>query len=624
MGGTIRHDWRGRQIVARDVIQPEAVAGQDILAMLIRFFSAVDEATEEARRHAERDRDYYDGDQWSEAEKAALKARGQAPIVINRIKPKVDFLLGLERVKRTDPKLLHRNPDDQQAAEAATQAVRFVGDANRFDDVRSQVFEHMLIEGTGAVEVVTEGKGEDARVKINLIPWDRLFVDPYARRRDLDDAKYRGQVIWMDLSEAKRRWPGKHDVIEATMNGSGGSGHTFDDKPDPFSDSKRRRVRVIECWWRDGGRMLQAVYVKGGILDGPRESPYRDDDGKPQDPYVIGVAFVTRHGERYGAVRQLVDIQDEINKRRSKALHLLSVRQVRAEQGAVADVDRARRELARPDGFIETTPGMAFEMLPTGDMARAQFELLTEAKSEIDAVGANAALAGKANAGASGRAIQARQQGGQTETGPIFDALRSWQHRVYRKMWSRIKQVWTGPRWLRVTDDPQSAEFIQVNNPVTLEEALTKKFGEVPPELAGHPALSQTVSTDNHLAQLDVDIIVSDVPDTVTLQGERLDKLSELARAGVPIPPELIVAASGLGSDASKQIRDALGQTPEAKQARQQRQKQDQEIKDQGAQAEIKALVAKAERDMAAAQKAAAEAQKIQVETAIESNRPQF
>ena len=69
-------------------------------------------------------------------------------------------------------------------------------------------------------------------------------------------------------------------------------------------------------------------------------------------------------------VRGLISLQDEINKRRSKALHLLSVRQVIAEQGAVPDVDKARREVAKPDGFIEVMPGLKFEIEQTADHGR--------------------------------------------------------------------------------------------------------------------------------------------------------------------------------------------------------------------------------------------------------------
>ena len=93
-------------------------------------------------------------------------------------------------------------------------------------------------------------------------------------------------------------------------------------------------------------------------------------------------------------VRGLISLQDEINKRRSKALHLLSVHQVIAEQGAVKDVDKARREVARPDGYVEVMPGMQFEIEPGGDLAHGPVQLLPHATTEMQLTGPNAAMCG--------------------------------------------------------------------------------------------------------------------------------------------------------------------------------------------------------------------------------------
>jgi len=363
----------------------------------------------------------------------------------------------------------------------------------------------------------------------------------------MEDARYRGQVIWMDLDEARAKYPDRHEVIEAAYSQGAQPGEdTYGDRPARWADRRRRRVRIVEIWYREGRQVRQCVFCRGGLLKGPLSSPYSDDEGRPEDPYVFCSAFVTREGERYGTVRQLTGIQDEINKRRSKALHLLSVRQVRAEKGAVEDMAAAKRELARPDGWIETVPGFDFEVLPTGDMAAAQFELLAEAKTEIDAVGANSALTGKGFTDASGRAIQARQQGGQLELGPLFDTLRAWQARVARKAWGRIRQFWTAPRWVRITDDPHAPTWVGLNRPVTLADELARELGAVPPELMGDPRLGAVVRMENDLATLDVDIVVGEAADTVVLRQEQFAVLADLARSGVPIPPEALIEASGL------------------------------------------------------------------------------
>ncbi len=527
-------------------------------AQLISYFEEASDLNEAARLRAARDRDYYDGRQWTGNEEATLKKRGQAPIVINRIKPKMDFLLGLERQSRTDPRCFPRNPADEGAARAATEAVRFVLDNNDFDQVRSSAFENLLIEGAGFAEVVAEPNGDNTRVSINVIPWDRMFVDPHARRRDLEDARYRGQVIWMDLAEARSRYPDGLDQLEASYDVPAAGG--YEDQPNRWADQRRRRVRIVECWYRDRGAVWQAVYCKGGILKGPLPSPYVNDEGQSEDPYLCAAAFITRDGERYGAVRQLIGIQDEINKRRSKALHLLSVRQVRAEKGAVEDVARARRELARPDGWLETVPGFQVELLPTGDMAQSQFQLLTEAKGEIDAVGVSSALLGKGPEGASGRAIQALQQGSRMELGPLLDTLRSWQMRTYRKVWGRIRQFWTAPRWVRITNDERNLAWVGLNMPVTRAEQLVDELGQIPPEQVGSPDLNEVVQVRNHVAELDVDIIIGEVPDTVAIRQEEFRALVDLSGRGVNIPPEVLIEASSLRS--KDRILQALNGNP--------------------------------------------------------------
>jgi len=130
------------------------VKGDETLTTLQQQFVDYADTTIDARDESELHRAYYDGDQWTSDELAVLKTRNQAPIVDNRIKDKVEHLMGLERRTRSDPKAYPRNPTDEKAAEAATDALRFIADENEFQQIRSRVAENMLIEGIGAAEVV--------------------------------------------------------------------------------------------------------------------------------------------------------------------------------------------------------------------------------------------------------------------------------------------------------------------------------------------------------------------------------------------------------------------------------------------------------------------------------------
>ncbi len=67
--------------------KPDAPAAD--LDKLKRYFAESAFKTQDARARALKCVDYYDSDQFSAGEIATLNARGQPPLVINRIKPAI-------------------------------------------------------------------------------------------------------------------------------------------------------------------------------------------------------------------------------------------------------------------------------------------------------------------------------------------------------------------------------------------------------------------------------------------------------------------------------------------------------------------------------------------------------
>src|SRR4029077_5286294 len=110
---------------------------------LVRWFEESELARQDEIRLAENDSSYHDHVQWTKDELDELKKRGQPAIVINKVHDKVQLLCGMERKARTDPKAFARTPAEEDRADAATQALRYISDDNNFSLVRSAVFENM-------------------------------------------------------------------------------------------------------------------------------------------------------------------------------------------------------------------------------------------------------------------------------------------------------------------------------------------------------------------------------------------------------------------------------------------------------------------------------------------------
>lgn len=561
---------------------------------------------ETGRKQSEVCRDYYDSKQWSAEEIATLRARGQPPIVFNRVKRKVDSILGVERRQRTDPKAYPRTPKDEQSAEVATQALRFVADQTRLNNIFSGTFENGMIEGTGAVEVIVEGAGDDIDIKVNLIPWANFVYDPRSIRHDFSDARYLGVLQWMDADDAIALYPNKKTEIEAALTGSGKAfvaDTSVEDKPASGSwiDSRRRRLQVCQLYYKQGGEHMYAV-VAGNVLiqDGP--SYYKDEKGRTVCPIEAFSAYIDRENQRYGVVLDMRGPQDEINHRRSKAVHFLHSRRVMAMQGVVPDVAAAKREIARPDGWVEVADPDRLQILDTAQETTGNLNMLQEAKAEIDLLGPNNALQGKGTEDQSGRAIIAQQQAGLAELAPLYDRFNDLKLRVYRAIWQRIKQSWRAPKWVRVTDDEQAPQFIGLNQ--MMMDPMT-----------GQPTVQ------NAVAKMDVDIIIDTGPDTINLQGEEFEQLTQVMPQLAQLPPPYAMAlieASSMPSARKQKIMEMLKgggeQDPEAQAAAQKQ----QQIMERGALAEIATKESAAALNMA---KAKSEAENAQAQTRLEQQK---
>jgi len=559
--------------------------------------TAVD-LTAAARELSERDRDYYDGYQLTAEEIKSLKARKQPPIVINRIKRKVDAMVGIEQRGRSDPRALPRTPNDEQAADVVTKSLVFVDDQTRFDNKKSQAFENLLVEGYGGVEVVVQQKAQRFDVVVNRLRWEEIFFDPYSREKDFLDAGYLGCMKWMALDKAVALYGDENrEILEGTV-ASVQDGQTFEDRPYvtknfQWGDPSQKRVRVAQMYYLHGGVWHYAIFTGNGEIFNA-VSPYLDDDGTPICAMVLMAGYVDRENRRYGVVRDMIDPQDEVNKRRSKALHLINSRQTMGVKGAVS-VATLKSEMAKPDGHIEVDAdaaagareaGMpAFQVLQTADMAQGNLAMLTEAKNEIDMVGPNAALQGQLQGQQSGRAILAQQNAGLAELAPIYDSLRDWNLRVYRHMWMRIKQYWTDERYVRVTDEAGAPQFVGLN---------VMRGAQI------DPATGMPVPViENQVPQMDVDIIIDEAPDLVTLRQEEFQQLSDMRQGGIQVPDEMLIEASSVRNK-QRLLEMLKQQREEGMQAQMAAMQGQQQIEGMTAQA-------KAAKDMAQAEKTTTE-----------------
>lgn len=484
-------------------------------------------------------RRYYYGAQWSAEAVKVLRNRKQPIVTYNRIRPKVNGIVGLVERLRQDPKAFPRNPRNEPGATVATQSIRAVLDGAQWQMLSSEVCRLAAIDGFAGVELkLAEGDHHDPDVSLDLVFNEDFFYDPRSRRFDFADCRYMGIAKWVDEGEAIELFPDQEDLIGSLLD-SGSDLTSNADNEIKWVMVNERRLRLVEHWYRHHGQWCWCFYVGGTQID-CGTSPFVDQRGDSLARFIMFSAAVDHDADRHGFVRDMQGPQDEINQRRSKALHISNSRRLILEKGAVNDVESARREWARPDGVIERNPGKEIKPDDTQADLAAQMQFLIEAKQEIERVANVTPTTGQGDMpkNLSGRAINLLQQGATAELGPFVIAYRDWKLRVYRAIWFAITRFWKAERWIRVNDDQGLAQFIQING-VDLDQM-------------GQPIIVNAVGS------LDVDIILDEGPDVINMMADSFDILIGMAQAGVQIPPEIFLELAPLQSSVKQKLQKML------------------------------------------------------------------
>jgi hypothetical protein len=485
-----------------------------------------------------RDRDFYDGDQLSAAMRSELNLRGQPLIYINKIASGINGLLGIIDAVEGAPEAAPRNRDGKNAADVATKLLRFIRDKSLYRRVRKSSSKEFLLEGTAAIIV----EGEPDSVTVKHILWRDFFYDPHSLLHDFSDARYLGIAKWLDADVVQRMYPEAYtrmgDPFDNTILGVFDAKGNLETK-NPWIDMgpSRRRLRVIDMYYLDQyGAWQRCIFCERGVFwCGP--SHYVDDEGQSICPIVAESFEIKQGGERYGAARHAIPPQTEINSRRSKLLHHVNHRQVEITDPAAAATDSATasREAAKADGVIP----YGYKAVSAPDLAQGQMLILEKSERDLDRMFPTPAVLARATGvNESGRARQILQQAGYTELARAIGRFTDLEHRVFKQMWFRARQFFSKQMDVRVTQDGRTPDFITINEPV-----IAPRIQSVVDPTTGR-AVMQTVmaqvGTNQRVAEMDVDIELTTVPDVVTLRQEAWEAVLDTAKSlGLnPLSPE--------------------------------------------------------------------------------------
>lgn len=477
--------------------------------------------------------DYYDGDQLTAEDIDALDARDQPPIIFNQIQAHVDAVVGTEDRTKLDMSYRPRGANDAGKADLYAAAAKSVEDGNGTDFEVSSAFFQQAVGGLGWIYCGFNPDPEGPRILEEFVDWRDMRIDPFATKYDLSDARFIIRRAWVDVEEAVSRYPEYEKAIRESVGGaspgdqafSGVAGFDSEEervwdmqgtlfgwRADEWIDSTAKRVLLCECYYRvhekrtllrreltdevseldpnkptmqqvmvmleephsimDAApvrRIRMAVFAGPNILcDEP--SPYAHNRF-PFIPFWGKRKF--RTGEPFGIVKNMLDPQDIVNTSFSKMMYAMGMQQVWHEIGAVKDVDLLEEQANDPGAQIELNPG------GLDKIQRERWENSAAMHQQVMAMagtllgentGTTESFMGQKSNETSGYAIDLRQQAAGVTLAALFKNYRKSLKLLAEIRIPLIQQAFTGPMFVRLTDDP-NAEATIANDLLYIPEA---------------------------------------------------------------------------------------------------------------------------------------------------------
>lgn len=367
-------------------------------------------------------------------------------------------------------------------------------------------------------------------------------------------------------------------------------GETFDQTNQQHVDAKESGWPLLKTVrWR---MRVMICTDQAPIWDGPSPFKHNRFNLVPVWGFRRG-----RDGMAYGLWRGMRDPQYDLNKRMSKALWAASSNRVIADDDAVEDIEEARQEIARPDGWVTKKAGKELrEVQNTADVAQSLNLADRDREHLRNASGVTNENLGRDTNATSGKAIMAKQDQGSTTTAELFDNLRLATQIAGQLRLSNIQQFMSAPKVIRIVGRNRPVEWLKVN--------------QYDPETGEYL---------NDITSAQLDFIVDEQNWRANMQQAALEQFMEMLKIVGPTAPQAVINLLDIlveqfdipdKAEVVARIRQFNGQrdpsrkpTPE-EEAAMKKQAEKAELQEQlqteqvmAALAEIKAKVAKIEAD---------------------------
>lgn len=529
--------------------------------------------------------------QWEANDLEYLRKSGRPALTFNLVKPSVDTFVGMHDEAKRKAIARPAGGEDRFLADVLCAIVDCLDSRIGQEQIDEEVRLNGAVQGAyNCVYSVTRDPDDPSMmmVRADAINGHEILWDLTSETPDRNDAGYLFWSRWLTKSEFTREYPEHADEwdelvrrsdpdLGQSFNGSesasagdgmdffGFGGNQSDSRYDRYYwDRRRNKIRIVHMQYKAAAKRH---YIAGptGVIRIPAEirghleqrgvrvfSTWGEDlhwlefigtkvlyDKENPEPFegfsAVPFSFHLDVEENvpYGMVRNLFDPQCEFNKSYSQSTDLISAQAkpgTIAEEDAIPDIDAFEEERSTPGGTAivsknalvegrvqqqkvpEFSPAAQMRLENSGKI----IEKVTGISSDTDTPAAHAEAAAT---------VQIRFRKSYLKMRPAITNFERYQRQAYEK---RVQIV------CNAMPDEQIEAILGNHNKFRVRQGIV---AEIDPETG---QVLRTASLED-MRKLRYDIEFEMTAENATMRLMELQSLGELVRAGVDVPPELML-----------------------------------------------------------------------------------
>lgn len=535
-------------------------------------------------RKANRCEDFVAGEQWDELDKTSLRTARRPALTINKVLITLASITGEQVETRNEISYRPRTGAPTENSEVLTKLMRFIGDQNQLNWVRSAVFADGAVTSRGYYDVRLDfEKNLAGDVRITQLNPRFVLPDPDATQYDPDTWNDVIVTSWHTADDielyynkpdadvlrgrSESAWSFGYDSIDIGYDRFGGGLVHAANVTDEMR-AYMRNIRVIERQHKVLKRVEVFVDARTGMKRDVPDGWERDqiaqflsenpnlictkelvkkirwtvtaddfvlhDEWSPYKHFTVVPYFpVFRTGRTVGLIEGLLDPQELLNKTISQELHVVNTMANSGwivRSGAIMNMtmEELEEQGARTGLVLEVNGDVTKDVakiqpnqVPSG-LDRISFKAENFIKSIS---GRGDSVMGLDRADVSGKAIGEKKSSADVPLRPAFDNLERTDWFMARNVLDIVQQYYTDPRILNITHDDLTGEMqtVSINMP--------------------QPG-SGEVMNDVSLGEYDV-VVVSQAAKR-TLEESQFEQGISMRELGIQIPDRFLIENSNL------------------------------------------------------------------------------